>query len=249
MNFSGLASNPLTLGLLIFLGIQQTSQYIKSGGTIQELLIMVFAVLVSITFHEFAHAFVADRLGDETPRQKKRLTLNPLAHIDPIGLILLIFCHFGWGKPVPINSYNFKRNISMRKGTALVALAGPVMNFLLAIIFSVALGLVVRFASAEFLITSTGMMIINILRALISINVGLGVFNLIPLPPLDGSKILAAILPGKAREWYVSREKLLQIVFIIIWVTPLASYIISPAINWICEQLFNLISFIAVGHI
>ena len=93
------------------------------------------------------------------------------------------------------------------------------------------------------------MTIINILRALISINVGLGVFNLIPLPPLDGSKILAAILPGKAREWYVSREKLLQIVFIIIWVTPLASYIISPAINWICEQLFNLISFIAVGHI
>ena len=246
MNFSGLASNPLTLGLLIFLGIQQTSQYIRSGGTIQELLIMVFAVLVSITFHEFAHAFVADRLGDETPRQKKRLTLNPLAHIDPIGLILLIFCHFGWGKPVPINAYNFKRNISMRKGTALVALAGPVMNFLLAIIFSVALGLVVRFASAEFLITS---MIINILRALISINVGLGVFNLIPLPPLDGSKILAAILPGKAREWYVSREKLLQIVFIIIWVTPLASYIISPAINWICEQLFNLISFIAIGHI
>ena len=249
MNFSGLASNPLTLGLLIFLGIQQTSQYIRSGGTIQELLIMVFAVLVSITFHEFAHAFVADRLGDETPRQKKRLTLNPLAHIDPIGLILLIFCHFGWGKPVPINAYNFKRNISMRKGTALVALAGPIMNFLLAIIFSVALGLVVRFASAEFLITSTGMIIINILRALISINVGLGVFNLIPLPPLDGSKILAAILPGKAREWYVSREKILQIVFIIIWVTPLASYIISPAINWICEQLFNLISFIAVGHI
>ena len=249
MNFSGLASNPLTLGLLIFLGIQQTSQYIRSGGTIQELLIMVFAVLVSITFHEFAHAFVADRLGDETPRQKKRLTLNPLAHIDPIGLILLIFCHFGWGKPVPINAYNFKRNISMRKGTALVALAGPVMNFLLAIIFSVALGLVVRFASAEFIITGTGLMILNILRALISINVGLGVFNLIPLPPLDGSKILAAILPGKAREWYVSREKLLQIVFIIIWVTPLASYIISPAINWICEQLFNLISFIAVGHI
>lgn len=249
MNFSGLASNPFTLGILIFLGIQQTSQYIRNGGTIQELLIMVFAVLVSITFHEFAHAFVADRLGDDTPRQKKRLTLNPLAHIDPIGLILLIFCHFGWGKPVPINAYNFKRNISMRKGTALVALAGPVMNFLLAIIFSVALGLVIRFASAEFIITGTGLMILNILRALIAINVGLGVFNLIPLPPLDGSKILAAILPGKAREWYVSREKLLQIVFIIIWVTPLAIYIISPAINWISEQLFNLISFIAVGHI
>lgn len=249
MYFGSLASNPLAIGLLIFLGIQQTSQYIRNGGTIQELLIMVFAVLVSITFHEFAHAFVADRLGDDTPRQKKRLTLNPLAHIDPIGLILLIFCHFGWGKPVPINQYNFKRNISMRKGTALVSLAGPAMNFLLAIIFSVVFGLVIRFCSVDFLLTGTGMMISNILRALILINVGLGVFNLIPLPPLDGSKILVAILPSKAREWYVSRERLLQLVFLIIWVTPIAGYIISPAINWISEQLFNLISLIAVGHI
>ncbi len=249
MYFSSLTSNPLTLGLLILLGVEQTSRYIRSGGTIQELLIMVFAVLVSITFHEFAHAFVADKLGDETPRNKKRLTLNPLAHIDPIGLVLLIFCRFGWGKPVEINPYNFKRSISMKKGTALVSIAGPIMNFILALVFSIIFGLIIRFCPYEFLLTGTGVTIVKILQALISINVGLGVFNLIPLPPLDGSKILVAILPNKARNWYISREKLLSIIFLIVWVTPIASYIISPAINWISDQLFNLISFIAIGHI
>lgn len=100
------------------------------------ILLTLPAVLVAITFHEFAHAFVATKLGDETPRMQNRLNLNPLSHIDPIGFVLLLFAGFGWGKPVQINPKNFDRKYSVTGGEAIVSVAGPIMNFILAIIFS-----------------------------------------------------------------------------------------------------------------
>ena len=93
-------------------------------------------MLIAITFHEFAHAFVADRLGDDTPRMQGRVNLNPISHIDPVGFVLLLFAGFGWGKPVQINPRNFDRKYSMEAGEAIVAFAGPLMNFILAIIFT-----------------------------------------------------------------------------------------------------------------
>lgn len=195
-----------------------------------ETLITLPAIIIAITFHEFAHAWVADRLGDDIPRRQGRLTLNPLAHIDPIGFVLLIFCGFGWGKPVNINQYNFRRTISMKKGTALVALAGPVMNFILAFAFAIIEGLIYRFAPQTFS-TNSGIVFCKMLEECQIINVGLGVFNLIPLPPLDGSKILVALLPKKAEDWYMLHQDMLQLIFIIIWITPIISYIMMPMIR------------------
>ncbi len=236
-------SNPWMIIFILFLIFDNIGYYLRTPGAFLTLILSIPAILIAITFHEFAHAWAADKLGDDTPRMQGRLTLNPLKHIDPIGAILLITAGFGWGKPVEINSNNFNRTITIRKGNALVSIAGPAMNFLLAIIFSVIYGLLIAFGG-NFLATTTGDIISTVISYTISINVGLGVFNLIPLPPLDGSKVLAAFLPTKARQWYVNHERLLYIIFIAIWITPVASLIISPAINFINKGLFNLIKLI-----
>ena len=126
--------------IYIILGIMVLSmvvQYLANPGMLFSLLISVPGVLIAITFHEFAHAFVADKLGDDTARREGRLSLNPLDHLDPIGTVLLLFAGFGWGKPVHVNPRNYTRKMSMEKGEALVSIAGPVMNFLLAIIFAI----------------------------------------------------------------------------------------------------------------
>ncbi len=119
------------------------------GMTRDSLLSLVLtlpAVLIAITFHEFAHAFAAMKLGDETPRLQGRVNLNPLSHIDPVGFVLLLFAGFGWGKPVKINPHNFDRKYSMATGEAIVAAAGPIMNFCLAIIFAIIYAAVYKFA-------------------------------------------------------------------------------------------------------
>ncbi len=158
------------------------------------LLFSIPGVLIAITFHEYAHAFAADKLGDDTPRLQGRLSLNPFAHLDPVGSIMLLFAGFGWGKPVQINSRNFNRTISMSKGEAIVSAAGPIMNFILSIVFCVIYFIIYKFAGA-FAVTQVGMIVLDIIKSIIAINIGLGIFNLIPLPPLDGSKILKNFLP------------------------------------------------------
>lgn len=239
-NFS-LDKRTITIILVVMLAL-----WLVSSGTagVLNLLLTVPGVLIAITFHEFAHAWMADKLGDDTPRRQGRLTLNPFAHIDPVGAVLLITAGFGWGKPVQINPNNFNRTISIKKGNALVSIAGPAMNIILAVIFSIIYGLLIRFGGS-FLATTTGNVLIEIIVSTIEMNVGLGIFNLIPLPPLDGSKILEAFLPPKARIWYQEHQQILYIIFIIIWVTPFASMIISPAIRGLEEALVKLIRIIA----
>ena len=152
------------------------------------LLFSLPILLVVITVHEFAHAFVADRLGDPTPRQAGRLTLNPIAHLDPIGFIMLLIARFGWAKPVPINPYNFR---DPRQGSLFVSLAGPLSNFLFAWVLAV-LYRTVPVIYGEFWT--------NIIGYTIWISLSLGVFNLIPIPPLDGSHILEYFLPAHQYE-------------------------------------------------
>ena len=244
MYFGGILSNP-TMIILIILIISNFARYINTPGKIIAMILSLPAILIAITFHEYAHAFVADKLGDDTPRKQGRLTLNPLKHIDLYGMALLLFVGFGWGKPVETNPNNFKRTISLKKGNALVSLAGPVMNFILAILFSIILALYLRFGFIFVMTNPVGNTLALIIRYTIIINVGLGVFNLIPLPPLDGSKILVALLPEKARAWYINNERWLYIVFLVIWITPIASMIISPIIGGINNVLLQLIYTIA----
>lgn len=245
MYFEGFLNNPTTMIVLVVLMVSNLIQYANTPGKIIALITAIPGILIAIAFHEYAHAFVADKLGDDTPRRQGRLTLNPFKHIDVYGMILLLFVGFGWGKPVEVNPNNFKRTISIKKGNALVSLAGPVMNFILAIIFSIILALYLRFGFIFAITNPVGHTLALIIRYIISINVGLGVFNLIPLPPLDGSKILVALLPEKARAWYTNNERLLYIVFIIVWVTPIATMLISPIIGGINKFLLSLIYTIA----
>lgn len=210
-----------------------------SSGNIIATLFTLPAVIIAIAFHEYAHAWMADRLGDETPRMQGRLTLNPLKHLDPVGSILLLFAGFGWGKPVQINSRNFNRNVSMSKGEALVSLAGPVMNFILAIIFAIILGVVYMFAPSSFLTTTIGGVVYILLQECVLINIGLGVFNLLPLPPLDGSKIFINLFPYNARRWIMEHEQIFYYIFLGIWITGLAGIIISPIINLLYNGLMN----------
>ena len=153
------------------------------------LLISLPILLITITIHEFAHALVADRLGDPTPRLAGRLTLNPLSHIDPIGLFMLFLVRFGWAKPVPINPYNFA---DPRSGSLFVSLAGPVSNFLFAWI------LAIIYRTLPLPLGEIGAAIVTYT---IWINLALAVFNLIPVPPLDGSHILEFFLPAHQLDW------------------------------------------------
>jgi len=189
-------------------------------------IISLLGLIISITIHEFSHALVADKLGDPTPRSYGRLTLNPLAHADPIGTFLLplfsALSHIptiGWAKPVPIDPYNFS---NPKRDEMLVALAGPGSNFIFAIVLSLI---------NNFLIQT------DILAFLILINLSLGIFNLIPIPPLDGSKILLNVLPTETSiEWERAFERygfflLIILLFLPIGGSNLISLIITPLIR------------------
>lgn len=227
-----------------FMVVYNLGGYIQSPSKLLSLLLALPAVIVAMTFHEFAHAFVADKLGDETPRNQGRVTLNPLKHIEPIGFIMLLFAGFGWGRPVQINPVRFKRDISMSKGEAMVSFAGPLMNFILAIIFSFVLGFVFKFNLLENVSSTYSNIIIILLYQMIFMNIGLGVFNLIPLPPLDGSKIIMPFLPYKAKEFFINNEQIFYIIFVLIWITGIAGTIITPAINFVSKWILTLGSFI-----
>lgn len=225
--------------IYIILGILVVTSLLTAPHNLLATLFALPAVLVAITFHEYAHAWVADRLGDETPRMQGRLTLNPLAHLDPVGSILLVFAGFGWGKPVEIEPRNFNRDVSVQKGEALVSVAGPVMNFILAIVFALVLGAVYLFAPATFLETTVGYAIWLLLQECVLINIGLGVFNLLPLPPLDGSKIFINLFPYSARRWLIEHEMWFYYGFLIIWITGIASLVIAPIISLLYDGLMS----------
>ena len=230
-------------GLLIVLGIYTIAMYLRSPMQLIGLLLTLPGVIIAITFHEFAHAFVADKLGDDTPRRQGRVTLNPLAHIDPIGFFMLIVAHFGWGKPVEINPRNFNRKMSMSAQEALVAVAGPAMNIIIAFILTIILFAIATF-SGTFIFTTAGSFLVIAVQMAISVNIGLGVFNLIPLPPLDGSKVLSYFLPYNARNWFENNQQIFYIIFLIIWITGIAGTIISPAITSIYYGLMKLVSLV-----
>lgn len=211
-----------------------------SGNYLLGLLLTLPGVIIAITFHEFAHAYAAYKLGDDTPRMQGRLNLNPLSHMDPIGFVLLIFAHIGWGKPVQINPRNFDRKYSMSKGEAIVSIAGPAMNFVLALVFTIIYFAVLKFAP-EIMLTQWGTIVITMISSAIIVNVGLGVFNLIPLPPLDGSKIFRNFMSYNVKEWLDRYERVFYMIFLILWITGFAGKIISPIIELISTGLIRLV--------
>lgn len=205
------------------------------------LLLTLPGLLIAITFHEYAHAFAADKLGDDTPRRQGRLNLNPVSHLDPVGSVLLLFAGFGWGKPVQINPRKFDRKVTMEQGEAIVSVAGPAMNMILALIFTIIYCILIKFFPQFVLGNKIGNIIGTMVYSTIITNIGLGIFNLIPLPPLDGSKIFINFMPYNAKMWIRNHEQIFQFIFILIWVTGIAGTIISPIIGAIGDGIFWLV--------
>lgn len=186
-------------------------------------VIYILALFIAITIHEFSHALVADRLGDPTPRLMGRLTLNPLAHLDPLGTLMLLLVRFGWGKPVEFDPFNLK---NPRRDAALISFAGPVSNLLLALVLS----LPIRFSILPLFIS-------QLLFPIILLNIILAVFNLIPIHPLDGFKIVGGFLSEEqAREWYTLERY--GLIFLFLLILPingvsLLSSIMNPLLNFV----------------
>jgi Zn-dependent protease len=193
-------------------------------------LISFIGLILSLSFHEFAHAFTADKLGDPTPRSQGRVTLNPLAHLDPIGTIAMLITRFGWGKPVQFDPYNLKNPM---RDSALIALAGPASNLVIATILSVILKL--NLFSFPLLTFAMGQVAI--------INIVLAIFNLVPVYPLDGSKILMAVLPRQTAyeyELFMRQYGMFVLIALIFpWyngASPI-SFLISPIIQFVASIL------------
>lgn len=191
-------------------------------------LVGMVGLVVAITIHEFSHAWVADRLGDPTPRLMGRVTLNPLAHLDPLGTLAILLVSFGWGKPVQFDPFNLS---NPRRDAALISIAGPVSNLLLAI----TLAILARFLPSPYSL---------ILPSLIYMNCMLAFFNLIPVHPLDGFKIVAGLLPAEQAETWESLERYGPILLIatLLPLTPsgsLVSLILTPVLDFVLSILLG----------
>ena len=188
-------------------------------------------LLIALVIHEYAHAQVADWMGDDTPRMMGRLTLNPVAHIDPVGLIMLLVARFGWAKPVMINPGNFR---NWRKGEVCVALAGPVSNLITAFV-----ALVVQLVFAKLqLFSSTALPMV--LQLIVLYNVNFAIFNMLPLPPLAGSRVLMCFLPTEWTYKLASIERYSFLILIALMMTPFFTYILIP-LQRLVFTLFSLL--------
>jgi Zn-dependent protease len=201
----------------------------------QQIALMAVPILVAVTFHELAHGLVADRLGDPTPRSAGRLTLNPIKHLDPIGAIVFIITRtIGWARPVPVNPYNFKDPV---KGMLYVSLAGPLTNFLIAfiasLIYKAILNLQVDPQVADRIVVPLALMV----RYTVILNIGIGVFNLLPVPPLDGSKILMGLLPPRLAMRYARIEPFGFIILLGLIILGIVDIIIFPVVRLLAGLL------------
>ena len=238
------SNKKIIYGIIIAMAVVTLLNYATSDGALIGLLLTLPGVLLAITFHEFAHANAADKLGDDTPRRQGRLSLNPMDHVDPLGILMLMFVHVGWGKPVQVNPRNYDRRFTMEKADAIVSAAGPLMNFFLSIVLTLAYCAIIKFAPATFYLATVGQVTLAIILNAIVVNIGLGVFNLIPLPPLDGSKIIQPILPSKTKYWLMDNQHIFYVIFLALWVTGLAGQFISPIINVMANGILSLGQFI-----
>ena len=202
-------------------------------------MLLLPRIIIGLSFHEFGHAAVAYKLGDNTPKMQGRVTLNPLAHIDWMGLAALFFCGFGWGQPVQINPYNFKHR---RRDELFVALAGVIMNALLALLFTFIAKIVLTAAGSDWITYNTlGMGIWQIIVYAIQINLVLMIFNLIPCPPLDGFNIIANIFGFAGTQTYWNIYRYGNWILVIIIVFGVTGMIISPCVQTIMFWLWQLI--------
>ncbi|RJP82175.1 MAG: site-2 protease family protein [Candidatus Zixiibacteriota bacterium] len=207
---------------------------------ITSFILLAPPILLALTIHEFAHGWVADKLGDPTARMAGRLTMNPLAHLDPIGTLALFLVHIGWAKPVPINPYNFRNG---RTGEIMVSLAGVTANMILALFF----GLVIRALDTGgplAMVSLPDAVVLMIVYGVV-INLILAVFNLIPIPPLDGSRVLGGLLPPDLEREYRKLDRFGPVLILVLVLG--ASFLNIPFLWWIISPFISFFSKLFAG--
>ena len=198
------------------------------------------ALLLSLSIHEFAHAYTAYKLGDMSQKYRGRLTLDPLKHIDIVGFLCIMLCGFGWGKPVQIVDTNFKNRA---KGNAIVAFAGPFSNILLAIFFAIVIKILSMTGVLGLMATNNiGIILIQMLSVTIYFYIVFAVFNMLPIPPFDGSKVLFYFLPRKYKNIMYTLEKYSLIILLILIITNVHYYIVGPIVNFLQYLLILFIN-------
>ena len=217
------------------------------GAAVLELLQRLVIVLIALTFHEVAHGWAAKKLGDTTADDRGRLSLNPLHHLDPIGFLCMVFFRFGWARPVPINVRNFR---NPKRGMALCGLAGPAANLLLAFVILLPFEIMAALLNSgiwqpqsDFAVNLVGVTI-EFIRNFHFMNITLAIFNFIPIPPLDGSRVLWAVLPDKLYFGVMRYERYLSMALMLLlllgvlnYPLTMAAYGVSSAMQWIWELL------------
>lgn len=206
--------------------------------TISNLIYTIPAVLIAIVLHEWAHGFISYKLGDPSPKAEGRLSLNPLKHLDPVGTLCLLFFRFGWAKPVQVNPNYYK---DRKMGMMWTALAGPIMNFIISFM-TILIVIIILKLFPNFILTDLGYYVYNVLLVTSFLSISLGVFNLIPIPPLDGSKILFAILPEDMYFAYMKYERYGMILLVILLYSGVFSMILSPLTTGIYNGMITLLS-------
>lgn len=225
------------------------SNFALTDFIFNKLIYFVPVLLISFPIHEFSHAYTAYKLGDNTAKLAGRLTLNPIKHLDPLGTILLLIVGFGWAKPVPINPLNFRNR---REGMALTAVAGPVSNLFLAtislIIFKY-LNVANSFSSYNYSFGLVYNYFLNFLIFMVIINISLSIFNLIPINPLDGSRILAMFLPEKLEFALYKYEQIITLVLFLFLFTGLIGGPLGFIINNVIKNLVSFVNLLPGNYV
>ena len=212
-------------------------ELIKNGFDFSYLLGLVSGIipsLICITLHELSHGLVAYKLGDDTAKRAGRLTLNPLKHLDPIGLLMMLTVHFGYAKPVPVNMYRFK---DPKRGMALTALAGPVSNVLITIVFLLLYGALLPFLDGG---GAVGEYVLEMLELTAYISMGYAIFNMLPIPPLDGSKVIFSLLDESSYRSLMRYERYGSLILLALVWSGVLGQPLSAAIRWCYAHLFPL---------
>ena len=235
MNKIGFNFNTGALLFLVLLFLTRFRAYMDNPAEFFiSILIILPGIILGITFHEFGHAFAAYKLGDELPKKQGRVTLNPLAHIDLMGFICLIFAGFGWGKPVQININAYKHP---RRDRLLVSFAGVIMNAVIILV----LALITKAALPALLSNEApaAYYVLQILLQAISINIMLMIFNLLPVPPLDGFNVITEIFDLRKYSWYGKFYSAGGLILMVLIFFRITSYIITPAVQGIFDLVMN----------
>lgn len=214
-------------------------------GSLTEFLYSIPCILIALTVHEVAHGWMAYKLGDPTAKAMGRLTLNPLKHLDPIGALCMLFFHFGWAKPVPIDSRYFKKP---KRDVALTALAGPLSNILMAflgiLLYSILRAIFVQTGAVPSFGATVQQLVLYLLFYFYYLNLSLAVFNFLPVPPLDGSRIFLVFLPQKYYFGIMKYERYIQLALLLCLWLGFLDGVLSTLVGWLASGMFALVGLI-----